>query len=155
MSKWTRNRGYYNSYISSSCYTRNLSSLPLSLFNLGNTYAYNPKLTCVQSHRCGSWSVVVLHSALWILFDPPYFLPWALSLKGFLTKTPRKTHMTYFLLPYCWRLQFFQDAQYQLPCPFRSLWWDILLHLLLETQEIILRKTSLQQNSTFFSTLVF
>lgn len=41
-----------------------------------------------------------------------------------------------------------------LPSPFRSLWKDILLHLLPETQKITPRKTSLQQNNTFFSTLV-
>lgn len=78
----TRNRGYYNSYISSSCYTRNLSSLLLSLFDLDSICAYNLNLMCVvQSHRCASWSVLVLHSALWRLFD----FPWALSLKSFLT----------------------------------------------------------------------
>lgn len=67
----TINRGYYNSYISFSCSTRNLSSLLFSLFNLGKIHEYHPNLMCVQSHRCASWSVVVLHTALWILSEPP------------------------------------------------------------------------------------
>lgn len=79
----------------------NPSPLPVLLppFNVSNICVYDLNMWAI-SQRC-FLNIVLLHTALWILFDPLYILPWDLSLMSLLTRTPRKTCMMHFLLPYC------------------------------------------------------